>query len=663
MADLEIRLLGKFALFYKGAPVNGISGARVQCLFAYLLLHRDAPIARQHLAFLFWPDSAEAQARANLRGLLHSLMQTLPEGERFVQAEAQTVQWRAGAPFSLDLDGFQTAVIQAGSAEQLEAAITLYTGELLPECYDDWIAADRERLAEVYRNALQRLVDLLEKQGSYPEAIGHAVSLAHHDPLREAVWRQIMRLHALNGDRAGVARAYRECKTVLKRELDVEPSAQTAAAYEKWVRYTPPAAGAVPPARESRAAVSIDGDPAGQPTQPDGFAPAYPAQPRQGGDEKVPWIHLKRSSPSERQSIVNRIARVVSFAVLVLTVGLLILTAYDRFRPAPLPMALRGCIGGSKAGVLNDPEVQRILLEEYKLQISFETMGSGDMVRCTNGYDFVWPGTEADVERFRQLLGNDLSYETPLNSALVFYSWAEVTDALVRQGVVEEVDGVYYVVDIARMLGWLSQDKEWKDLGLPHLYGRFTVVPTDPTRSESGGLFAVYLTSILQDGHTPDAAEAEQMLPRVRAYFGSLGFLEQSTGKLFDRFLRAGAGDKPIIVAYESQGLEKIAQDPQREQILKKMRIIYPRPTFWVSHPLIALTPGGKQLMAALKDEKILEIAWKEHGFRSGVAGIRSRPEDLLPAAVPASIDSLIALPRAQVMDAIVNGLSGETQR
>jgi hypothetical protein len=355
---------------------------------------------------------------------------------------------------------------------------------------------------------------------------------------------------------------------------------------------------------------------------------------------------------------VNRIAKAIGYVVLVLMVGMLIWAAYNRWlRPPPLPLALRGCISGSKAGVLNDPEVQRILLEKYKLQVSFETMGSRDMVRCAEGYDFVWPGTEADVERFRQLLGNNLSYETPINSALVLYSWAQVTDALVKQGVVEEVGGVYYVADVDAMLSWLFQDKDWKDLGLPQLYGRFAVVPTDPTKSESGGLFAVYLTSMLQDGHVPDVAAAGQTLPRAHTYFDSLGFLEQSTGKLFDRFLRAGAGDKPIIVAYESQGLEKVAQDPQREQILQKMRIIYPRPTFWVSHPLIALTPGGKQLMAALKDEEILEIAWKEHGFRSGVAGIRSRPEDLLPAAVPASIDSLIALPQPEVMDAIVNDL------
>ncbi len=46
MATLEIRLLGEFSMFYEGAPLNGLNGARAQCLLAYLLLHRDAPVAR-----------------------------------------------------------------------------------------------------------------------------------------------------------------------------------------------------------------------------------------------------------------------------------------------------------------------------------------------------------------------------------------------------------------------------------------------------------------------------------------------------------------------------------------------------------------------------------------------------------------------------------------
>jgi DNA-binding SARP family transcriptional activator len=154
-----------------------------------------------------------------------------------VLCDAQTLRWHADGRYVLDADCFRGAVKRAVSAEQLQAAVALYTGDLLPECYDDWIAPERERLAEIHRNARQQLVDVLAKQGAYAAAVKYALSLACDDPLREHLWRQIMELHALNGDRAGVVKAYRTCRAVLKRELDVEPSAETEAAYAQWKQF------------------------------------------------------------------------------------------------------------------------------------------------------------------------------------------------------------------------------------------------------------------------------------------------------------------------------------------------------------------------------------------------------------------------------------------
>ncbi len=393
MAALEIRLLGKFAVSYNGAPLTGLNATRAQCLLAYLLLHRDAPVARQHLAFLFWPDSAEQQARTNLRNLLYSLKQTLPESERFLQTEEQTVQWRADAPSDLDVDRFCAAVKAAGSAEALQAAVELYTGELVPECYDDLIVADRERLAEVYRDALQRLVDLLEQQGSYAEAILRAQRLVRHDPLRENVWRQIMRLHALNGDRAGVARAYRECKAVLKRELDVEPSAETEAAYQQWKRYGEPGNGGAAPLPE----LPPPPAPARTVDTPAGRMPfEREPEPRAGLTSRwqTPW-----SGPRGRQPLrgLNLASWLVALSVLALIAAALVYVLIDGRRaqppaaaaaPTPAgPLVVRGCMGGSKAGLMNDPDVQRILAERYNLVVKFDAMGRGTWWRC------VRPGT------------------------------------------------------------------------------------------------------------------------------------------------------------------------------------------------------------------------------------------------------------------------------
>ena len=96
MAGLRIKLFGQFTLTSETEAVAGVNHARLQELLAYLLLHRNAPVSRQQLAFLFWPDSTEEQARTNLRNLWHRLRRALPDADRFLIADELTMQWRDG---------------------------------------------------------------------------------------------------------------------------------------------------------------------------------------------------------------------------------------------------------------------------------------------------------------------------------------------------------------------------------------------------------------------------------------------------------------------------------------------------------------------------------------------------------------------------------------
>ena len=104
---------------YDGAPVPALSSGRLQSLLAYLLLHRDAPQPRQHLAYLFWPDATEIQARNNLRQTLHQLRHALPDAERFLHGDVHTLRWREDASYSLDVAAFGQAMARAETAERL----------------------------------------------------------------------------------------------------------------------------------------------------------------------------------------------------------------------------------------------------------------------------------------------------------------------------------------------------------------------------------------------------------------------------------------------------------------------------------------------------------------------------------------------------------------
>ena len=238
---LHIQLLGGFRLYVADIPVTTRDHPRIQALLAYLALHRDRPQPRQHLAFLLWPDSTDAQARTNLRTLLHRLRQAMPEADRFLHIDAQTVQWRSDAPATLDVADFERALAEAALAEQvgnqdaaraaLREAVEQYGGDLLLGWYEDWVLLERERVRQLFLTALERLILVLEEERVYAAAISYAQQLLRHDPLHEATYQHLMRVHALSGDRTSALRVYQTCVTVLERELGVEPSPVTREAY------------------------------------------------------------------------------------------------------------------------------------------------------------------------------------------------------------------------------------------------------------------------------------------------------------------------------------------------------------------------------------------------------------------------------------------------
>ncbi|MGB5048155.1 MAG: BTAD domain-containing putative transcriptional regulator [Caldilineaceae bacterium] len=286
MEILSIRLLGEFSFVYDGAEVPGMHGDRVQSLLAWLLLHPDAPQSRQHLAFLFWPDSPESQARTNLRNLLHTLRQSLPEAGRFLAATNLTLQWQ-GEGVCLDVDAFRNQCQAAEEAQKAgnlaaaraawEDAVAVYRGELLPGNYDDWIIPVREGLRDEYDRALERLILLLEETGELREALRYSQQRLLQDPLNEAAYVAQMRLYAALGDRAGIRRVYEQAAALLRRELDVEPAPSTQAAYADFLRAAPEAAPPQPrPITSTPSTPSPSAAAAEPPTRRAAGLPVYP---------------------------------------------------------------------------------------------------------------------------------------------------------------------------------------------------------------------------------------------------------------------------------------------------------------------------------------------------------------------------------------------------
>lgn len=261
---LRIELFGHLRLTSDGAPAPALNAGRLQSLLAYLALHSDTAQPREKLAALLWPDSDEAQARTNLRQLLHHLRHSLPPGSDMLQSEHRTVTWKSGAGCFIDTLAFDQAVERAsacrgrtGEREALEEAARLYQDDLLEGMYDQWVAPVRETYRQRLTDVLARLAALLEQDGDYAGAIRLAERLTAHEPLRETNHRLLIRLHAANGDRASALRTYHQCMRLLRRELAVEPEPATRELFERVLKSEPGATPAPTGVRAEAADLAI----------------------------------------------------------------------------------------------------------------------------------------------------------------------------------------------------------------------------------------------------------------------------------------------------------------------------------------------------------------------------------------------------------------------
>jgi len=122
----------------------------------------------------------------------------------------------------------------AGAADALRTAIGAYGGDLLPEfAYASWVAGERERLRARYHRLLLELGRLELAAGRPEEAEAAARRVLTDDPLAEDAAQMLLRALAGRSDRAGLIRSYRAFAKRMHRELDLDPSPDTAALFSE----------------------------------------------------------------------------------------------------------------------------------------------------------------------------------------------------------------------------------------------------------------------------------------------------------------------------------------------------------------------------------------------------------------------------------------------
>ena len=315
--------------------------------------------------------------------------------------------------------------------------------------------------------------------------------------------------------------------------------------------------------------------------------------------------------------------------------------------------------GGGKEDFLADPDVVKILRKKYKLNVIFDTWSNGKTItkplireavglgeqsiisRMENGEEFtinsegvskydalftsdqrfydyykLYPNKEAGESDRYTVLDGGLTLNTPI----VIYSWKDVVDALINEGIVTDKDGVYFITDMNKLMDYILEGKKWTDIGLD-LYGTINIASTDPVTSSPGATYYGLLLSILSGGQvTNDNIDAN--LPKLKEFYIKSGYMNNTPADLFERYLKTGMGGEPMIVDYEKSMIDFANSSKDAFNSLKdEIRVLYPTPTIWNSHCFTVFTDKGAKLYKAFEDKEIQQIAWERYGFRTGITG------------------------------------------
>lgn len=326
-----------------------------------------------------------------------------------------------------------------------------------------------------------------------------------------------------------------------------------------------------------------------------------------------------------------------------------VVTAAGGTDASELAFAEINCLGGSeKRGFMGDPEVQRILRDDFNLVVNFQPRGSIEQVQMTKAQlealdvDCLWPSSVAaqnvfEAERNVAIEFPGYRATTVFNSPEVIYTGSETFEVLEAEGLVTVRDGGNFL-DIKRLIDdYVLAGVRWEDLGATIIRGPVQLESTNPTQSNSGfTAFLLMLNMIGADDPfgTVTAEQATAAMSTLRSLYEQQGLQSSSSGFAFQSWLSQGNElSAPLLAGYESQLVEIVAtESPATAQaILDQVVMLYPDPTIFNGHPVLSFNSDAARFAKALDgwvdedgtvDNRLAEIAWERYGLRpNDIAG------------------------------------------
>jgi LuxR family maltose regulon positive regulatory protein len=252
-ADLTIRMLGAVEIFRDPARTFAPDAwvtRRARDIFCFIASRRHRRVSKDTIIDTFWGESDFGSVEKNFHPTISHIRKALnsnqPLKQNFLLYRDGDYQLNPEFSYRIDTEEFDRLVGEGDAARRsrdsdafvkaYEEAASLYWGEFMQGSYDEWAEEQRSYYREQYLRLLEMLAQSAQKAEEWARSLSIAQRILREDPFREDVHCMMMRAQAGQGNRVAVREQYEALRKLLRKELGVEPSAETQRAYKELLK-------------------------------------------------------------------------------------------------------------------------------------------------------------------------------------------------------------------------------------------------------------------------------------------------------------------------------------------------------------------------------------------------------------------------------------------
>jgi DNA-binding SARP family transcriptional activator/tetratricopeptide (TPR) repeat protein len=220
MVEARIDLLGRFDVSVdgRGVPAGAWVRRSASALVKVLSLAPGRSLHREQVLDCLWPGLAPEAARPRLHTATHYARRALGHRSAVV-LHGDVLSLLPDAEVEVDVALFRRlaqVALRSRTATDVDAAIAVHTGELLPEdLFEPWTESERDSVRRLY-------VDVLRAGRQWDDVL-------RWEPADEQAHLELMRAAVAHGDRHGALRQFERLEQALAGELGISPGPEAVA--------------------------------------------------------------------------------------------------------------------------------------------------------------------------------------------------------------------------------------------------------------------------------------------------------------------------------------------------------------------------------------------------------------------------------------------------